>query len=214
MALERISNTPTIPEIINFLNELVDELGNKLDSDGQALDSLKLNGKEASYYALASDLDDKLDVSGTAADSSKLGGIDAELFAKLASPAFSGTPTAPTAPNNTNNTQIATTAFVKSLVGAANNGGIIAASLAQNGYVKFANGLILQWGVKATTEDASVTFPIAFSKVYVAVLNAYGITNKAGSVYGYSGTKALSITELSFFGGVHCTGKSWIVLGK
>lgn len=147
MALERISNTPTIPEIINFLNELVDELGNKLDSDGQALDSLKLNGKEASYYALASDLDDKLDVSGTAADSSKLGGIDAELFAKLASPAFSGTPTAPTAASTTNNTQIATTAFVKSLVGAANNGGIIAASLAQNGYVKFANGLILQWGI-------------------------------------------------------------------
>ena len=33
-------------------------------------------------------------------------------YAKLASPAFTGTPTAPTAANGTNNTQIATTAFV------------------------------------------------------------------------------------------------------
>ena len=31
------------------------------------------------------------------------------------------------------------------LAGAANNGGIVDSLLAQNGYVKFANGLILQW---------------------------------------------------------------------
>jgi len=38
----------------------------------------------------------------------------ASTYAKLASPAFTGTPTAPTAADNTNNTQIATTAFVMS----------------------------------------------------------------------------------------------------
>jgi len=39
--------------------------------------------------------------------------IDLSLYATLASPALTGTPTAPTADSNTNNTQIATTAFVK-----------------------------------------------------------------------------------------------------
>ena len=42
---------------------------------------------------------------------------------------------------------------------------IIAANLAQNGYVKFSNGLILQWGVdygRATGKQ--INYPIAFSK--------------------------------------------------
>lgn len=42
--------------------------------------------------------------------------------ANLVSPALTGTPTAPTAPNSTNNTQIATTAFVKTIVNALING--------------------------------------------------------------------------------------------
>jgi peptidoglycan hydrolase CwlO-like protein len=42
--------------------------------------------------------------------------------ANLASPAFTGVPTAPTAVNSTNTTQIATTAFVKSVIGDLVNG--------------------------------------------------------------------------------------------
>lgn len=38
---------------------------------------------------------------------------------------------------------------------------IIAALLEQNGYVKFSNGFILQWGV-ATNTATLHTFPIAF----------------------------------------------------
>ena len=56
-------------------------------------------------------------------------------------------------------------------VGAANNGGIVAASLNTNGYVKFANGLILQWGTVAQSNaTGSYTFvlPVAVSKVLVA----------------------------------------------
>ena len=41
--------------------------------------------------------------------------VDLSSYATLASPAFTGTPTAPTPSVGTNNTQIATTAFVKSL---------------------------------------------------------------------------------------------------
>ena len=91
---------------------------------------------------------------------------DLSPYAKLASPAFTGTPTAPTVAKTTNNTQLATTAFVHSLVGAVNNGGIVAQSLGPNGYVKFANGLILQWG-KITAGRASVdfTYPLSITNL-------------------------------------------------
>ena len=46
---------------------------------------------------------------------------------------------------------------------------IVAALLEQNGYVKFSNGLILQWGVinapAFPDESQPVTFPIKFSKI-------------------------------------------------
>lgn len=45
--------------------------------------------------------------------------------------------------------------------------GIVAANLAQNGYVKFANGLILQWGV-CDTENYHA-FPITFGTVFSLV---------------------------------------------
>ena len=87
---------------------------------------------------------------------------DLTPYAKLASPAFTGTPTAPTASKTTNNTQIATTAFVHALAGAVNNGGIVAQSLGQNGFVKFANGLILQWRFKIPRQSSeTVSFPIS-----------------------------------------------------
>ena len=42
---------------------------------------------------------------------------------------------------------------------------IIAANLAQNGYVKFSNGLILQWGVATST---TINFHLTFSSVWTA----------------------------------------------
>lgn len=68
---------------------------------------------------------------------------------------------------------------------AANTGGIVAASLTANGYVKFANGLILQWG--SHTGGGSWyhhTFPIAFSTVF-DVIDGYSSTS-TGQFYGYS----------------------------
>ena len=72
---------------------------------------------------------------------------------------------------------------------AANTGGITAASLAANGYVKFANGLILQWGHARGNDkdsdgdpvDSSTTFPIAFpSTCFVVLLTSkkYIISNR------------------------------------
>lgn len=50
------------------------------------------------------------------------------------------------------------------------NNGIVAALLEQNGYAKFKNGLILQWGYyQATSNSYTLTFPIAFSRQTCAV---------------------------------------------
>lgn len=51
-------------------------------------------------------------------------------------------------------------ATLKACADSIGGGGIVAALLEQNGYVKFANGLILQWGVSTTS------FPISVSEVY------------------------------------------------
>lgn len=57
---------------------------------------------------------------------------------------------------------------------AANTGGIVAASLTANGYVKFANGLILQWGTRTEpkVDDwvwVTTTFPITFASACFSV---------------------------------------------
>lgn len=46
---------------------------------------------------------------------------------------------------------------------------IVAALLEQNGYVKFSNGLILQWGLMSATVQ-TITYPIAVSKIYSIVM--------------------------------------------
>ena len=51
-------------------------------------------------------------------------------------------------------------AALKACADSIGGGGIVAQLLEQNGYVKFANGLILQWGVSTTC------FPISVSTVY------------------------------------------------
>ena len=105
---------------------------------------------------------------------------DLDEYAKKVSPALSGTPTAPTAAKTVNNTQIATTAFVHLLAGAANNGGIVDSLLAQNGYVKFANGLILQWG---NISNNRADFPIAFTN-FCSAATLFSRGSGSGTWYG------------------------------
>ena len=63
-------------------------------------------------------------------------------------------------------------------------GGIIAQSLAQNGWVKFANGLIIQWG-RSRGRDLT-NFPIAFAKTVFCVL-WQGQDTLSANAYKYSG---------------------------
>ena len=52
---------------------------------------------------------------------------------------------------------------------ATEGGGIIAQSLGTNGYVKFANGLILQWGY-CNGKASNISFPLAFATINYIIL--------------------------------------------
>lgn len=106
---------------------------------------------------------------------------DMANLAPKASPAFSGTPTSPTPATSDNSTKIATTAFVRNLINQFKNdgtlGGIVGGSLTQNGWVKFSNGLILQWGFDTTSDydispsqSKTINFPITFQNNCFIVL--------------------------------------------
>lgn len=62
------------------------------------------------------------DGSGSGLDADLLDGAQGSLYARLASPTFTGTPAAPTASAGTNTTQLATTAFVTTAVSGAAGG--------------------------------------------------------------------------------------------
>lgn len=83
-------------------------------------------------------------------------------YASLASPALTGTPTAPTATAGASTTQVATTAFVTA--GLATKAAIVAESLGANGYRKWSDGVIEQWGtIAGSSSDQSVTFSTPFT---------------------------------------------------
>ena len=78
----------------------------------------------------------------------------------------------------TNNTKFMTPLRVAQAL-AANNGGIVSANLAQNGYVKFANGLILQWGFTffdpVYYKNINFTLPLAVNGTFCAFSTGYDV---------------------------------------
>ena len=126
--------------------------------------------------------------------------------APLASPAFTGTPTAPTAAAGTNTSQIATTA------------GVIAEILNQcsasggaNGYQKLPSGLIVQWFAASVVNGNSVTFPIAFPNAVFRVYAQHG-EGAIGPVYTGIGTISRWQAQL-FHSNSGVSGFSFIAIG-
>ena len=70
---------------------------------------------------------------------------------------------------------------------------IVAALLEQNGYVKFSNGLILQWGV-VNSYGVTVTFPLTYSKLYC--LNAYMTASSTSTIDLYSRNVTLKTFDI------------------
>lgn len=116
-----------------------------------------------------------------------------------------------------NSTRVATTAFVQSLINSLKGsigGTIVASNLAQNGYVKFSNGLILQWGKAVGTNISVVNFPIAFASTpYVGYL-----TRTASGNSGNNTVIVRNITKTQLYGefayGGSDKGVYWLVIGK
>ena len=100
---------------------------------------------------------------------------------------------------------------------------IIAANLAQNGYVKFSNGLILQWGYishnayRSDTPKVAV-FPIAFTKTIYAIstqLHMTGVRSDVGTgpyITSYSNSQMSMIFNIEH-SGVTMDGAWWMVVG-
>ena len=120
------------------------------------------------------------------------------------SPAFTGTPTAPTTSQGTNNTQVATTAFVASMLGGNT---IPAISKAANGYVKMANGLILQWGA-ASKDLNTIPFPLAFPTACLQVV----ATADAVDLWGFSMVNAKTAANFTVVR-AKTNGTIWFAIG-
>ena len=128
------------------------------------------------------------------------------------SPAFSGSPTAPTPGTSDNGTRIATTAFVQSLINSLKGsigGTIVASNLAQNGYVKFSNGLILQWGYdNRTATRRQITLPISYTSF--SVILASGIDNNDSANSGHH----MSAKQLNSFNYLYGIPVCYIAIGS
>lgn len=160
--------------------KMVEIAPSALPADGGTADTAenanKLGGQLPSYYATAANLN---------------------LKANIASPTFTGVPKAPTAAKGTNTTQIATTAFVMAAISAiSSQGKIVSYSLAQNGYIKWDIGFILQWGFKQSAgQTTSIDFPIPFTTndYTIVVCQGMNVTNEWGAnYYVLVGTKQLN----------------------
>jgi len=135
-------------------------------------DKSKLDGiaTDAAAVGSSAPLMDGTAAAGTAATAARSDHVHPTdtTRAPLASPAFTGTPTAPTPQVGVSSQQIANmSAVIAEIVNQFAAAG--RSSMADTGYQKLPNGMILQWGrftIQITSANAwiaqQVTFPIAF----------------------------------------------------
>lgn len=130
-----------------------------------------------------------------------LPGVNGTL-ALLASPAFTGTPTAPTASGGTNTTQLATTAFVTAAVGA---GGVVSSVAGRTGAVVLTNADISGSAPLAsptltgtptapTASGGTNTTQLATTAFVTAAVGSGGVVS---SVAGRTGAVVLAVADVS-----------------
>lgn len=107
---------------------------------------------------------------------------------------------------------------LKSLIGSG--GGIVAASLTTNGYVKFANGFIVQWGTASTSLywNTPIPLPISFSNTSYSIVITTTNQNGTPTSNMYSDVTGVKCKNTNkFYGGAHNTEGatfSWIAVGR
>ena len=102
-------------------------------------------------------------------------------------------------------------ATLKACADSIGGGGIVAALLEQNGYVKFANGLILQWG--KCNAGTQFSFPIPYK------IKCYAITfgvHYDSSQYGYNQVVSYNTLGFTMYQalGTGNIASMWISLGR
>lgn len=124
---------------------------------------------------------------------------------------FSSSPVLPTPSSSDNSTKGATTAFVKSVLSSSGNG-LATYSKSADGYYKFDNGLIIQWGQTASGSSTTVTLPTAFTSTNYVV--SVGFETSSGENYaaGYD-SKTITGFKIHTSGGAASRSKSWIAIG-
>ena len=142
-----------LPSILRSHETEINNLTEILESHETEINNLETDKLEkGGYIGNAQDLKQEIDTKSN-----------------IYSPTFTGNPTAPTPSLGDNSTKIATTAFVNAMLGTITTP---AKDFSSNGYVKMANGLILQWGT--IPAGGSLALPIAFPN---AVLKIVGASN-------------------------------------
>jgi hypothetical protein len=126
---------------------------------------------------------------------------DVALKANIASPAFTGTPTAPTAAGGTNTTQIATTAFVTAAVTAAGGGDVSKVGTPVDNQIAVWTGANTIQGDTALTFDTTTdTLSVASNEVWHAGNDGAGSTLDADLLDGQQGSFYAPIGSPTFTG--------------
>nr|DAM41044.1 MAG TPA: putative tail fiber protein [Caudoviricetes sp.] len=103
-------------------------------------------------------------------------------------------------------------AALKACADSIGGGGIVAQLLKQNGYAKFANGLILQWGVDyGRANGKQINYPIAFSK-FAKVVALDGFDSRRINCYS-SLYEEPSLTYFKFNYDSETSFVNWIAIG-
>lgn len=103
---------------------------------------------------------------------------------------------APTPTADDDSTKIATTEFVKSVLNTS-GAGMATISMSGNGYCKFTNGLIIQWGkISVTNSTVSVTLPTAFSSTNYRVTSSQA---ENGNISWDNSNLIITISSTSVF---------------
>ena len=197
----KITTTPAPLTVIDKINEIID---NYLPLDGKAADALKADiaascsGNAAtatsatsatkatqdgsgntitSTYATKAQAVTSLSASGKTVTYTKADGSTGTFTTQ------DTTYSLPTASSSTlGGVKVGSGLSISSGVLSATGGGITASSLGTNGYVKFSNGLILQWGLLSSWSSnyTDIYFHVAFTTLPVVQSNVQSTVTASG----------------------------------
>lgn len=127
---------------------------------------------------------------------------------------FSSSPVIPTPSASDNSTKAATTAWIKTFAKTSGANYMSTFSKGGNGYFKFTNGLIIQWGsVAAASGDRNVSLPTSFSNTnYRVAFNWTG--GSSGELFaGAVTSKTTSKFTIRSAGGANDRAADWVAIG-